>query len=99
MIVDSSALPEQVVNDVLTSAFDGAGQRCSALRVLCLQEDIADKTLEMLRGRCKNCALAYLIVYDGHRSSNRRRSAKEFAVAYRSNAWQKQNPFYSFGIA
>ncbi|WP_395006300.1 trifunctional transcriptional regulator/proline dehydrogenase/L-glutamate gamma-semialdehyde dehydrogenase [Undibacterium sp.] len=50
MIVDSSALPEQVVNDVLSSAFDSAGQRCSALRVLCLQEDIADKTMEMLRG-------------------------------------------------
>ena len=50
MIVDSSALPEQVVNDVLSSAFDSAGQRCSALRVLCLQNDIADKTLEMLRG-------------------------------------------------
>jgi RHH-type proline utilization regulon transcriptional repressor/proline dehydrogenase/delta 1-pyrroline-5-carboxylate dehydrogenase len=50
MIVDSSALPEQVVNDVLTSAFDSAGQRCSALRILCLQEDIADKTIEMLHG-------------------------------------------------
>ncbi|MFZ6871505.1 trifunctional transcriptional regulator/proline dehydrogenase/L-glutamate gamma-semialdehyde dehydrogenase [Undibacterium sp. Di27W] len=50
MIVDSSALPEQVVNDVLSSAFDSAGQRCSALRVLCLQEDIADKTIEMLHG-------------------------------------------------
>lgn len=50
MIVDSSALPEQVVNDVLSSAFDSAGQRCSALRVLCLQQDIADKTMEMLRG-------------------------------------------------
>ena len=50
MIVDSSALPEQVVNDVLSSAFDSAGQRCSALRVLCLQADIADKTIEMLRG-------------------------------------------------
>lgn len=50
MIVDSSALPEQVVNDVVSSAFDSAGQRCSALRILCLQEDIADKTLEMLRG-------------------------------------------------
>ncbi|MDY7539736.1 trifunctional transcriptional regulator/proline dehydrogenase/L-glutamate gamma-semialdehyde dehydrogenase [Undibacterium sp. 5I1] len=50
MIVDSSALPEQVVNDVLSSAFDSAGQRCSALRVLCLQEDIADKTIEMLKG-------------------------------------------------
>ncbi|HEX2531273.1 MAG TPA: trifunctional transcriptional regulator/proline dehydrogenase/L-glutamate gamma-semialdehyde dehydrogenase [Burkholderiaceae bacterium] len=50
MVVDSSALPEQVVQDVLTSAFDSAGQRCSALRVLCLQTDIADKTLQMLRG-------------------------------------------------
>jgi RHH-type proline utilization regulon transcriptional repressor/proline dehydrogenase/delta 1-pyrroline-5-carboxylate dehydrogenase len=50
MIVDSSALPEQVVQDVLLSAFDSAGQRCSALRVLCLQTDIADKMLTMLKG-------------------------------------------------
>lgn len=50
MIVDSSALPEQVVADVMTSAFDSSGQRCSALRVLCLQEDIADHTCRMLRG-------------------------------------------------
>ncbi|MDE8651325.1 trifunctional transcriptional regulator/proline dehydrogenase/L-glutamate gamma-semialdehyde dehydrogenase [Novosphingobium album (ex Liu et al. 2023)] len=50
MIVDSSALAEQVVADVLASAFDSAGQRCSALRVLCLQEDIADRTLAMLKG-------------------------------------------------
>jgi RHH-type transcriptional regulator, proline utilization regulon repressor / proline dehydrogenase / delta 1-pyrroline-5-carboxylate dehydrogenase len=50
MIVDSSALAEQVVGDVLTSAFDSAGQRCSALRVLCLQEDVADRVLTMIRG-------------------------------------------------
>ncbi|HWJ94167.1 MAG TPA: bifunctional proline dehydrogenase/L-glutamate gamma-semialdehyde dehydrogenase PutA, partial [Telluria sp.] len=50
LIVDSSALPEQVVNDVLVSAFDSAGQRCSALRVLFLQEEIADKTIRMLKG-------------------------------------------------
>ncbi|WP_061535507.1 trifunctional transcriptional regulator/proline dehydrogenase/L-glutamate gamma-semialdehyde dehydrogenase [Collimonas arenae] len=50
LIVDSSALPEQVVQDVLNSAFDSAGQRCSALRVLCLQNDIADRTLHMLKG-------------------------------------------------
>ena len=50
LIVDSSALPEQVVQDVLSSAFDSAGQRCSALRVLFLQEDIADKTVTMLKG-------------------------------------------------
>ena len=42
MIVDSTALTEQVVGDVLASAFDSAGQRCSALRVLYLQEDVAD---------------------------------------------------------
>ena len=50
MIVDSSALAEQVVADVIASAFDSAGQRCSALRVLCLQEDVADRTLAMLKG-------------------------------------------------
>lgn len=50
LVVDSSALPEQVVQDVLSSAFDSAGQRCSALRVLFLQEDIADKTIKMLKG-------------------------------------------------
>ncbi|MBO1358270.1 bifunctional proline dehydrogenase/L-glutamate gamma-semialdehyde dehydrogenase PutA [Acetobacter sacchari] len=50
MIVDSSSLPEQVVQDVLTSAFDSAGQRCSALRILCVQEDVADRVVEMLKG-------------------------------------------------
>jgi RHH-type transcriptional regulator, proline utilization regulon repressor / proline dehydrogenase / delta 1-pyrroline-5-carboxylate dehydrogenase len=50
MIVDPSALTEQVVADVITSAFDSAGQRCSALRILCLQEEIADTTLSMLKG-------------------------------------------------
>jgi len=50
MIVDSSALPEQVVADVMASAFDSAGQRCSALRVLCLQDEIADQILLMLQG-------------------------------------------------
>ncbi len=50
MIVDSSALPEQVVRDVLASSFQSAGQRCSALRVLYLQEDIAQPVLEMIRG-------------------------------------------------
>ncbi len=50
MIVDSTALPEQVVADVLTSAFRSAGQRCSALRLLLLQEEIADGVIEMLRG-------------------------------------------------
>ncbi|OWP47742.1 trifunctional transcriptional regulator/proline dehydrogenase/L-glutamate gamma-semialdehyde dehydrogenase [Pseudomonas nitroreducens] len=50
MIVDSSALAEQVVVDVVNSAFDSAGQRCSALRVLCVQEDAADRVVQMLKG-------------------------------------------------
>ena len=50
MLVDSSALPEQVVDAVVASAFRSAGQRCSALRLLCLHEDIADSMIEMLRG-------------------------------------------------
>jgi RHH-type proline utilization regulon transcriptional repressor/proline dehydrogenase/delta 1-pyrroline-5-carboxylate dehydrogenase len=50
MLVDSSALSEQVVNDVIQSAFNSAGQRCSALRVLYLQEDIAPRMIKMLQG-------------------------------------------------
>ena len=50
MIVDSSALPEQVVIDAVQSAFNSAGQRCSALRVLCVQEDIAPKVKRLLAG-------------------------------------------------
>jgi len=50
MLVDPSALPEQVCDAVLQSAFRSAGQRCSALRLLCLHEDIAERTLEMIAG-------------------------------------------------
>ncbi|NLS19377.1 trifunctional transcriptional regulator/proline dehydrogenase/L-glutamate gamma-semialdehyde dehydrogenase [Rhizobium sp. P40RR-XXII] len=57
MIVDSSALAEQVVGDVIASAFDSAGQRCSALRVLCLQEEVADRTLTMLRGALRELSV------------------------------------------
>lgn len=59
LVVDSSALAEQVVTDVITSAFDSAGQRCSALRILCLQEEIADRILHMLKG-----AMRELVVGD-----------------------------------
>ncbi|MDE1462918.1 bifunctional proline dehydrogenase/L-glutamate gamma-semialdehyde dehydrogenase PutA [Spartinivicinus poritis] len=50
MIVDSTALPEQVVSDVVHSAFASAGQRCSALRVLFVQEDVSDRILDLLKG-------------------------------------------------
>jgi RHH-type proline utilization regulon transcriptional repressor/proline dehydrogenase/delta 1-pyrroline-5-carboxylate dehydrogenase len=51
MFVDSSALPEQVVLDVVHSAFNSAGQRCSALRLLCVQDDIAPRVIELLKGQ------------------------------------------------
>ncbi len=57
MIVDSSALPEQVVKDAIQSAFQSAGQRCSALRVLYLQQDIAERTIAMLRGAMRELRL------------------------------------------
>ncbi len=57
LIVDSSALPEQVVADVLSSGFDSAGQRCSALRVLCLQDEIADGLLAMLAAAMQELAI------------------------------------------
>ncbi len=57
MIVDSSALPEQVVTDAIASAFQSAGQRCSALRVLYLQSDIAEKTIAMLAGAMAELAI------------------------------------------
>lgn len=50
MIVDATALPEQVADDVVTSAFRSAGQRCSALRLLFLQDDVADRIIEMIAG-------------------------------------------------
>jgi RHH-type proline utilization regulon transcriptional repressor/proline dehydrogenase/delta 1-pyrroline-5-carboxylate dehydrogenase len=53
MIVDATALPEQVTDDVVTSAFRSAGQRCSALRLLCLQDDVAERMLDMLIGAAR----------------------------------------------
>lgn len=57
MIVDSTALPEQVVRDLIISAFQSAGQRCSAARLLCVQEDVAPRILEMLEGAMKELRL------------------------------------------
>ncbi|WP_350558351.1 bifunctional proline dehydrogenase/L-glutamate gamma-semialdehyde dehydrogenase PutA [Psychrobacter sp. CAL346-MNA-CIBAN-0220] len=59
MIVDSTALPEQVVKDAVLSAFGSAGQRCSACRILCVQEEVADGIIELLQGN-----MAELIVGD-----------------------------------
>jgi RHH-type proline utilization regulon transcriptional repressor/proline dehydrogenase/delta 1-pyrroline-5-carboxylate dehydrogenase len=64
MLVDSSALPEQVVKDVIRSAFHSAGQRCSALRVLYLQSDVADRIISLLGG-----AMQELVIGDPRRLS------------------------------
>ncbi|MGL5116581.1 MAG: aldehyde dehydrogenase family protein, partial [Beijerinckiaceae bacterium] len=57
MIVDGTALPEQVADDVVASAFRSAGQRCSALRLLCVEEHIADKVIEMIVGAARELKL------------------------------------------
>ena len=78
MLVDSSALPEQVVNDAVTSAFNAAGQRCSALRVLFVQEEIAPRVLELLAGVMDTLAIGdpALLSTDVGPSSTRRRSRR-----------------------
>lgn len=57
MIVDATALPEQVADDVVTSAFRSAGQRCSALRLLFVQDDVADRMIEMISGAARELGI------------------------------------------
>ena len=57
MIADATALPEQVADDVIASAFRSAGQRCSALRVLCVQDDVADRMIEIIAGAARELKL------------------------------------------
>ena len=64
MIVDSTALAEQVCADVLNSAFDSAGQRCSALRILCVQEDVADHMVKMIKGAMDELVVGNPIALD-----------------------------------
>lgn len=63
MIVDSTALPEQVVNDVIGSSFTSAGQRCSALRVLYVQEDVAERVIDLLQGAMQELTVGDPIEY------------------------------------
>lgn len=57
MIVDATALPEQVADDVIASAFQSAGQRCSALRLLCIQDDVAEKMINMIKGAARELVM------------------------------------------
>ena len=86
MIVDSTALPEQVADDVVTSAFRSAGQRCSALRLLCVQEDVADRMLEMIAGAARELALGDPArPRDRRRPGDRRRGQAAARCAYRAD--------------
>ena len=86
MIVDATALPEQVADDVVTSAFRSAGQRCSALRLLFLQDDVADRMIEMIAGAARE-----LVIGDPTRSrhpyrpGDRRRGQAAAGRAYRTH--------------
>jgi RHH-type transcriptional regulator, proline utilization regulon repressor / proline dehydrogenase / delta 1-pyrroline-5-carboxylate dehydrogenase len=83
MVVDSSALLEQVVSDAMASAFEAAGQRCSALRVLCVQDDVADRLIEMLQGAVAEITLgtpAHLAVDVGPVIDERARAGIEAHV-------------------
>ncbi len=86
MIVDATALPEQVADDVVTSAFRSAGQRCSALRLLFLQDDVADRMIEMIAGAARE-----LVIGDparsrhAYRPGDRRRGQAAAGRAYRTH--------------
>ena len=88
MIVDSSALAEQAVADVIVSAFDSAGQRCSALRVLCIQEDVADRVLTMLRGAMDELRVGEPTMLCGRRRPDDRRRCAQRRSARTSNRMQ-----------
>ena len=82
MIVDSTALPEQVADDVVTSAFRSAGQRCSALRLLCLQEDVAEAMIAMIKG-----AMAELVIGDPRKRATDVGPVIDAAAKARLDGW------------
>ncbi len=83
MIADSSALPEQVVNDVIASAFNSAGQRCSALRILCVQRDIAPRIMTLLAGAMQELRLGDPLRLDTDIGPVIDREAFDMLVAHR----------------
>ena len=89
MIVDSSALPEQVVRDVLASSFQSAGQRCSALRVLFVQEDVADRILPMLEGAMAELRSAIRCGYLDRCRPGDRRGGEGGARRPHADAWRE----------
>lgn len=90
MIVDSTALPEQVVRDVLRSAFVSAGQRCSALRVLYVQEDIADRVIELIKGGMQELSVGLPYLHQTDVGPVIDQTAKDKLLAHIENMKQTQ---------
>ena len=90
MIVDSSALLEQATDDIVRSAFDSAGQRCSALRVLCIQDDIYDDLLEMIKGNMRELKIGNPEKLDTDIGPIINQTAKDKLEAYISNENQSR---------
>ena len=86
MIVDATALPEQVADDVVTSAFRSAGQRCSALRLLFVQDDVADRMIEMIAGAARELRIGDPArPRHPYRAGDRRRGQAAAGGAYRAD--------------
>ena len=86
MIVDATALPEQVADDVVTSAFRSAGQRCSALRLLFVQDDVADRMIEMIAGAARELKIGDPVrSLDPCRPGDRCRGQTAAGCAYRAD--------------
>ena len=89
MIADSSALPEQIVNDVVASAFNSAGQRCSALRILCVQKDIFPRVATLLEGAMQELRLGDPALLDTDIGPVIDREAFDMLVAHRERMSQQ----------
>ncbi|PMM57211.1 bifunctional proline dehydrogenase/L-glutamate gamma-semialdehyde dehydrogenase PutA [Vibrio splendidus] len=90
MIVDSTALPEQVVRDVIRSAFASAGQRCSALRVLYIQEDIADRVVGLIHGAMDELSVGIPYLHKTDVGPVIDQTAKQKLLAHLENMTQTQ---------
>ena len=93
MIVDATALPEQVADDVLTSAFRSAGQRCSALRILFVQEEVADRMIEMISGAARELKIGDPADAEPYRPGDRRRGQSAARRAYRTHEARSARAF------
>ena len=97
MIVDSSALPEQAVRDAIASAFDSAGQRCSAARILFVQDDIAERLIAMLKGAMAELKVGDPLDYTNRRGAGHRRGSKQHSTRIKRRWQGRARPSWTCG--